>query len=173
MMIATPDHTHAVITMAALKRGKHVYCEKPLTWSVAEARQVTEAARRAGVATQLGNQGQATEEARVDLRDDLPTARSARCARCRSGARRGSGPGRPGKAAAGDAAGARGLGLGLWLGPAPASALPSGVSSVDVAQLVGLRHRPAGRPGLPQALDRVQGPEARPSHAASKPARRS
>ena len=40
VMIATPDHTHAVITMAALKRGKHVYCEKPLTYSVYEARQV-------------------------------------------------------------------------------------------------------------------------------------
>ncbi len=65
VMVTTPDHTHAVATMAALKRGKHVYCEKPLAYSVYEARQVTEAARRAKVATQLGNQGQATEEARV------------------------------------------------------------------------------------------------------------
>jgi len=65
VMIATPDHTHAVATMAALKRGKHVYCEKPLTYSVYEARQVAEATRRAKVATQLGNQGQATEEARL------------------------------------------------------------------------------------------------------------
>src|SRR5690606_9015273 len=65
VMVGTPDHTHAVITMAALKAGKHVYCEKPLTWSVEEARRVTEAAREAGVATQLGNQGQATEEARL------------------------------------------------------------------------------------------------------------
>lgn len=67
VMIATPDHTHAMITMAALKKKKHVYCEKPLTWSVAEARQVTEAARAAGVATQLGNHGQASEEARVTI----------------------------------------------------------------------------------------------------------
>ncbi len=65
VMIATPDHTHAVITMAALKRGKHVYCEKPLTWSVSEARQIAEAARRAKVATQCGNQGQASESDRV------------------------------------------------------------------------------------------------------------
>jgi hypothetical protein len=65
VMIATPDHTHAVATMAALKQGKHVYCEKPLTYSVYEARQVAEAARQAKVATQLGNQGQASEEARL------------------------------------------------------------------------------------------------------------
>jgi predicted dehydrogenase len=65
IMVATPDHTHAVITMAALKLGKHVYCEKPLTYSVYEARKVTEAAHRAKVATQLGNEGQASEEARL------------------------------------------------------------------------------------------------------------
>lgn len=65
VMIATPDHSHAVITMAALRRGKHIYCEKPLTYSVFEARQVAEAARNAKVATQCGNQGQATEAARV------------------------------------------------------------------------------------------------------------
>jgi predicted dehydrogenase len=65
VVISTPDHTHAVITMAALKRRKHVYCEKPLTYSAFEARQITEAAQAAGVATQLGNQGQASESARA------------------------------------------------------------------------------------------------------------
>ena len=65
VMVATPDHTHAVITLAALKRRKHVYCEKPLTYSVFEARQIAAAARQAGVATQMGNQGQASEAARV------------------------------------------------------------------------------------------------------------
>lgn len=65
VMIATPDHAHAVVAMAALKKKKHVYCEKPLAWSVAEARAMAEEAKRAGVATQLGNQGQASEEARV------------------------------------------------------------------------------------------------------------
>ena len=65
VVIATPDHAHAVITMAALKKRKHVYCEKPLAYSVFEARQVAEEARRAKVATQLGNQGQAEQEARL------------------------------------------------------------------------------------------------------------
>jgi predicted dehydrogenase len=65
VMVATPDFSHAAITMAAIKKGKHVYCEKPLTYSVSEARQVTEAARKAKVATQLGNQGQAEIKARM------------------------------------------------------------------------------------------------------------
>ncbi len=64
VMIATPDHLHAIITMAALKLKKHVYCEKPLTHSVYEARQVAMAAKAAGVATQMGNQGQAGEGTR-------------------------------------------------------------------------------------------------------------
>lgn len=65
VMVATPDHSHAVVTMAALQRGKHVYCEKPLAYSVQEVREIVQAARRMGVATQLGNQGQASEEARL------------------------------------------------------------------------------------------------------------
>ena len=65
VVIATPDHTHAVISISAIERGKHVYCEKPLAHSIYEVRKVTEAARKAGVATQLGNQGQASEGARL------------------------------------------------------------------------------------------------------------
>ena len=65
VIVATPDHIHAVASMAAIKRGKHVYCEKPLTHSVYEARMVAKAAREAGVATQMGNQGQAGEARRL------------------------------------------------------------------------------------------------------------
>ena len=65
VVIATPDHTHAVITMAVLQAGKHVYCQKPLTHTVYEARKITEAARRSGVVTQMGNQGHSYESMRV------------------------------------------------------------------------------------------------------------
>jgi len=61
VFVATPDHTHAVISSAAMRAGKHVYCEKPLTHDVAEARALREIARRQGVVTQMGNQGTATE----------------------------------------------------------------------------------------------------------------
>src|SRR6266404_2888878 len=56
VVIATPDHTHAVATVAALKAGLHVYCEKPLTHYVHEARVVAETAARQKRVTQLGTQ---------------------------------------------------------------------------------------------------------------------
>jgi predicted dehydrogenase len=65
VIVATPDHTHAVIAMAAMKMGKHVYVQKPMTWSIAEARALAKAARDAKVATQMGNQGQSDENIRL------------------------------------------------------------------------------------------------------------
>ena len=65
VIVATPDHVHAVAAMMAIKMGKHVYCEKPLTHSVYEARMLTEAARKAKVATQMGNQGHSGEGIRL------------------------------------------------------------------------------------------------------------
>lgn len=59
VVVSTPDHTHAVAVLAALRRRKHVYCEKPLTRTVREARLLREAAARYQVVTQLGNQGSA------------------------------------------------------------------------------------------------------------------
>jgi len=55
--ISTPDHSHAIITVAAMQLGKHVYVQKPLTHDIYEARKLTEAARKYKVVTQMGNQG--------------------------------------------------------------------------------------------------------------------
>jgi len=65
VVIGTPDHTHAVITLAAIQAGKHVYCEKPLTHTVHEARVITAAARESKVQTQMGNQGHSSEAIRL------------------------------------------------------------------------------------------------------------
>lgn len=64
VLIATPDHTHAVITLAAMKAGKHVYCQKPLTHTIAEAREVARVAKETGIVTQMGNQGHSTDAIR-------------------------------------------------------------------------------------------------------------
>ena len=61
VMIATPDHTHAVCAMAAMQLGKHVYVQKPLTHSVYESRTLLEASRRYKVVTQMGNEGHSSD----------------------------------------------------------------------------------------------------------------
>ena len=65
VIIATPDHTHAVAAMACMAAGKHVYVQKPLTRTVYEARMLTEAARKYKVVTQMGNQGASAEGVRL------------------------------------------------------------------------------------------------------------
>lgn len=59
--VSTPDHTHAVAAVTAMRLGKHVYCQKPLTHTVQEARVMLETARQYKVATQMGNQGTAAD----------------------------------------------------------------------------------------------------------------
>ncbi|MFN5796954.1 MAG: Gfo/Idh/MocA family protein, partial [Planctomyces sp.] len=56
VIVSTPDHMHAPVAMAAMQMGKHVYCQKPLTHTVWEARQMTLMAEKAGETTQMGNQ---------------------------------------------------------------------------------------------------------------------
>jgi predicted dehydrogenase len=59
VLVSTPDHTHAVAAAYAIRYGKAVYCEKPLTRTIWEARRLGELAKQMGVATQMGNQGTA------------------------------------------------------------------------------------------------------------------
>jgi predicted dehydrogenase len=61
IVVATPDHMHAPISMAAMRAGKHVYCEKPMAHSIEEARVMTQFAREKGLVTQMGQGGHATE----------------------------------------------------------------------------------------------------------------
>jgi len=65
IIIATPDHTHAVIAMAAMEAGKHVYCQKPLTNRIEETRRLVEASREIKVVTQMGIQRHSSESVRL------------------------------------------------------------------------------------------------------------
>ena len=66
IVVATPDHNHAVVAKAAMDLGKHVYVQKPLTWSVHEARVLRETAmKNPKLVTQMGNQGHSSEGARL------------------------------------------------------------------------------------------------------------
>jgi predicted dehydrogenase len=65
VIVATPDHMHATIALAAMDLGKHVYVQKPLCWSVAEARALARKAKATKLATQMGNQGHSWDEART------------------------------------------------------------------------------------------------------------
>ncbi|HTL29553.1 MAG TPA: Gfo/Idh/MocA family oxidoreductase [Tepidisphaeraceae bacterium] len=67
VVVSTPDNTHAVIAMPTMQLGKHVYCEKPLTHDIWEARQMTEQARKYKVATQMGNHGHSSDGLREQV----------------------------------------------------------------------------------------------------------
>jgi len=65
VVVATPDHHHYPASMMALRRGKHVYCEKPLTYTIEQARLLAKAAREKKLATQMGNQGNSSDSTRL------------------------------------------------------------------------------------------------------------
>jgi len=84
VIVATPDHTHAVASMEAIRRGKHVYTQKPLTHSIWEARQLNEAARQYRVATQMGNQGHSSEGSRLTV-EWIRAGVLGKCVKCTAG----------------------------------------------------------------------------------------
>jgi predicted dehydrogenase len=65
ILCATPDHLHAHVSTIAMRLGKHVYCEKPLTHNIWEVRRVAQVAKETGVATQMGNQGHSSDGIRA------------------------------------------------------------------------------------------------------------
>ena len=65
VIVATPDHTHAVVAMECLRRDKHLFLQKPLAHSIYEVRMITEEARKHKVQTQMGNQGHSADEIRM------------------------------------------------------------------------------------------------------------
>jgi len=67
VVVSIPDHMHAPVSLAAMDLGKHVYCEKPLTWSIDEARRMATAAKEKKLATQMGTQGMASDRARAGI----------------------------------------------------------------------------------------------------------
>lgn len=67
VVVSTPDHMHAPISLAAMQMGKHVYCEKPLTRAIGEARRLSECASRYQLVTQMGNGGNASRSARATV----------------------------------------------------------------------------------------------------------
>src|SRR5579872_4803328 len=65
VVVATPDHNHAIVALSAMQVGKHVYVQKPLTRTISEARALAAAARKYNVITQMGNQGHSEEGLRL------------------------------------------------------------------------------------------------------------
>ena len=152
VVVATPDHTHAVISMAAIRCGKHVYCQKPLTHNVYEARMLAQAAKEAKVFTQMGIQGHSMEchqlicewvQAGVigEVREVERLVRSVLLSLGPCGLEQ-----QLVGAAPGDSARAGGPELGFVDRPRAVTVLSPRLPSHDLAVLVGFRLRNDGRP---------------------------
>jgi predicted dehydrogenase len=115
VVVSTPDHTHAVAAIAAMKLGKHVYCEKPLTRTVIESRAMRLAAQEHKVVTQMGNQGSASE----GCRRAVELAWAGTIGEIKEAHVWFEGGNSPGDRPAEKPAIPAGLDWDLWLGPAP------------------------------------------------------
>ena len=157
VLCATPDHLHAYVSVLAMRSGKHVYCEKPLTHNLWEARKVAQVAKETGVATQLGNHGHSRETIRQTCEwiwdGVIGPVREVQIW-VRAGRFNKSLTGRPTDAVPMPA----GLNWDLWLGPRAAPAVPSGLRPGHLARFLGLRHGDDGRFRLPRPGQLAVGP---------------
>ncbi len=170
LTVTTPDHNHAVIAMAAIKLGKHVYVQKPLTHTIKEARLLAKAAKEANVVTQMGNQGHSKEGARLICEwiwdGAIGDVFEAHCWTNRPIWPQGiDAPER-------DPVGAVDARLGRLARPGAVPALSSRLPSLQVARPLGLRHRGPRRHGRPHHGPAFLGPQAQVSRSASRLARR-
>jgi hypothetical protein len=158
VLIATPDHLHAYVATLAMKAGKHVYCEKPLTHDIWEARLLARVAKEMKVATQMGNQGRSSEGHRLTaewLADGaIGAVREVH-------AWGGAGGWYHGKGRPAGTPGPGGVQLGPVARPGRAASLQPRLRALQLAGLLGVRRRrPRGpraappRPGLQRALAR-------------------
>ena len=149
VVVSTPDHTHALPSLTAMRLGKHVYCEKPLAWSIEEVRLMAATARQYKVATQMGTQGMANDDSRAAIEvirsGVLGEARELHVWTDRATTWWPQGIDRP----ADRPPTPKNLDWDLWLGGAPA-ALPPGLRTLRLAGLEGFRHRAHRRHGNPQ-----------------------
>ena len=155
VMIATPDHMHAPIALAALRAGKHVYVEKPMAHSIEEARVMTRVAKETGLVTQMGNNGHAGEGLRL-IREWIQggvigAVREIHCWSDRPGTFWKQDLDRPTETPPVPPD----LDWNLWLGAAPLRPYHPVYMSTGLARLVRLRHRRPGRHGDPQHGSRL------------------
>ena len=156
--VSTPDHTHAPASVMAMRMGKHCFCQKPLTWSIEEARLMRTLAAEKKLCTQMGNQGTAEN----GFREGVELIRSGilgpikdiyvwtnRPVWPQGISRPKDTPGIPNKCP-----------LDRVPGRGPRSALPPRLPAVQVAGLARLRHRCARRHGLPHDQHRRDGTRA-------------
>ena len=156
--VSTPDHTHAPASVMAMRMGKHCFCQKPLTWSVEEARLMRTLAAEKKLCTQMGNQGTAED----GFREGVELIRSGILGPIKEiyvWTNRPIWPqgiSRP----KGHAGHSQQRPLVRVPGRGPRPALPPRLPAVQLARLARFRHRRAGRHGLPHHQHRRHGPRA-------------
>ena len=159
VLCATPDHLHAYVSVLAMRAGKHVYCEKPLTHNIWEARKVAQVAKETGAGHAVGQSRALARDDPADLRVDLgrrdrpgPRGPDLGASRALEQVAHGQAHGRGRHA--------RGPQLGPLARAARAPAVSSGLRPGHLARLLGLRHGDDGRFRLPRPGQLVLGPRS-------------